>query len=66
MFPSVGFARLFVVMDYTDEWRDHRKMFNQHFKPAAIPAYHPVMAQQVRRLLSLLLETPEEFLSHIR
>ena len=53
-------------MEYGDYWRQHRRLFHQHFRPVAVPQYHSRQAKGVRRLLRSLLDTPEDFLKHIR
>ena len=53
-------------MPYGDEWREQRRLFDQHFKTSMIPSYHPGMRKEVQRLLGLLLDQPDHFYEHIR
>ncbi|GJE88030.1 cytochrome P450 [Phanerochaete sordida] len=60
----VGWHRNFGLMTYGDVWRQRRRLFNQHFKPQAIPAHHAKLTQGARTLTQLLLESPKKFLKH--
>ncbi|EKM55871.1 uncharacterized protein PHACADRAFT_256793 [Phanerochaete carnosa HHB-10118-sp] len=53
-------------MEYGDYWRKHRKLFHQHFRPLAVPQYHSSQTKAIRRLLPSLLDSPGEFMGHIR
>ncbi|KAF8592281.1 cytochrome P450 [Ramaria rubella] len=67
MLDLMGFVDWnFVLMRYGDRWRQHRRIFHQKFHPAAVAAYHPVQAKHARELLLQLLDTPEDYLRHIR
>ncbi|EKM55881.1 uncharacterized protein PHACADRAFT_256813 [Phanerochaete carnosa HHB-10118-sp] len=61
-----GWRRAWVMRPYDDYWREHRRLFHQHFRPMAVPQYHPKQTKAVRRLLPLLLDTPGDFYRHIR
>ncbi|KAJ7855935.1 hypothetical protein B0H14DRAFT_2579134 [Mycena olivaceomarginata] len=39
----------------------YRRLFHQHFRREAIPAYHPVQLNKIHGLLRGLLSTPEDF-----
>jgi hypothetical protein len=41
-------------------------MFTSHFSPAVVSEFHPIQVRQVRLLQNRLLDTPEDFLYHIR
>ena len=49
----------------SDEWKKHRRIFSDHFRPKDIPTYHPRMTQSVRKFLCNLLDSPDDFLSHV-
>lgn len=51
---------------YGDKWREHRRMFHQHFNPAAVQKYHPRTSQEVKKLLGRLIAQPDDFMQHIR
>ena len=53
-------------MPYAEEWKDTRRAFMQHFRQGTVAKYRHVEIRRTRELLSQLLETPEEFMSHIR
>lgn len=61
-----GWGRSWVMFPYGDYWRQHRRLFHQHFRAQSIPQYHQKQAAAARRLLQLLLDTPADFAKHIR
>ncbi|GJE97960.1 cytochrome P450 [Phanerochaete sordida] len=61
-----GWHRALAFIPYGDYWRKHRRLFNQHFRAAAVPQYHLKQIKAVRRLLQHLLDSPKDFLDHIR
>nr|BAL05116.1 cytochrome P450 [Phanerodontia chrysosporium] len=61
-----GWHRNWGFMAYGDCWRKHRRLFHQHFRPAAVPQYHSAQAKGVHNLLKLLMRSPERFREHIR
>lgn len=52
-------------MVYNDNWRAHRRLFHQHFRPDAVPTYHPKVTLQNRRMLDSLLDSPNDYKSCI-
>ncbi|KAH8100146.1 CyP450 monooxygenase [Cristinia sonorae] len=54
------------TMPYTDRWRAHRRVFHQHFHRGIVDKYQPVQLQQVRALLSWILEDPVNTRKHVR
>ncbi|KAH9927367.1 cytochrome P450 [Amylocystis lapponica] len=62
----VGFDWHFAFMDYGDRWRDRRRAFYRHFNPPATVANQPIILRHTQELLCRLLDTPEEYRSHIR
>ncbi|KAF7348384.1 hypothetical protein MSAN_01792400 [Mycena sanguinolenta] len=62
----MGWDFSFVLMPYSEKWRERRRLFHQHFRRDAIPAYHPVYLKKIRDLLRGLLSTPEEFATHTK
>ena len=52
------------LMPYGQEWRGHRKLYQQCFRPKASVAYRPIQVQKSRKLLSDLLDSPDEFRAH--
>ncbi|KAF7348380.1 hypothetical protein MSAN_01792000 [Mycena sanguinolenta] len=62
----MGWDFSFIAMPYSDKWRERRRLFHQHFRRDAIPAYHPVYLRKIRDLLRGLLFTPADFATHIK
>ncbi|KAF7365163.1 Cytochrome p450 [Mycena venus] len=52
---NVGFMRV------GDRWRQHRRMFQQHFRPDASRSYRPAQMNKVYQLLQGLLSSPQDF-----
>ncbi|EKM55886.1 uncharacterized protein PHACADRAFT_121872 [Phanerochaete carnosa HHB-10118-sp] len=61
-----GFHRNWAMMPYGENWRNHRRLFHQHFRPQAINLYHDQILKGARILIQLLLESPDDFLGHVR
>lgn len=55
-----------VFMPYGQRWRQHRRIFWQHFRPAAISKYYPIQQAETRRFLARLLQSPLQLKDHIR
>lgn len=53
-------------MGYGDDWRDHRKMFHEHFNAHAIMKYGPEFPRAMQATLLRLLEHPNDFMQHLR
>lgn len=53
-------------MEYGDDWQEHRRIFQQEFNPRKLPSFHPRITKEVRTMVRSLLESPEEFVEHIR
>ena len=54
------------LLSYGALWRRHRKTFHQHFDIDTLSKYMPIQRREVHALLRRLLDTPENFLHHIR
>ncbi|KAJ6508665.1 cytochrome P450 [Mycena sanguinolenta] len=69
--PSIPSIRLmgwefsFSFMSHTDKWREHRRLFHQHFRRDAVASYNPVLLKKIHHMLHNLLTTPEDFLEHV-
>ncbi|EKM55883.1 uncharacterized protein PHACADRAFT_144778 [Phanerochaete carnosa HHB-10118-sp] len=61
-----GFHRNFAIMPYGEGWRERRRLFHQYFRSQAIDLYHNQMMKGARDLVQLLLDSPDNFLRHIR
>lgn len=62
----VGCDWHFVFMGYGDHWRERRRIFHQHFHPTAALQYRPRAIHGARVLIQRLLETPDDFMMHLR
>ncbi|PCH43276.1 cytochrome P450 [Wolfiporia cocos MD-104 SS10] len=62
----VGCDWHFVFMGYGDRWRERRRIFHQHFHPSAALQHRPKALKGARVLLYRLLETPDDFMTHLR
>ncbi|KAJ7684107.1 cytochrome P450 [Mycena polygramma] len=54
------------LMKYGDEWRAHRRLFNEGFTPKASLKYRPKQLEATHNLLRSLAQTPDNFLGHFR
>jgi len=53
-------------MNHGDTWRNHRKIFTQHFNPSAVGALQNQTTKWNNVFLSNLLNTPEDFFTHVQ
>ncbi|TCD67439.1 Protein pns1, partial [Steccherinum ochraceum] len=54
------------LMPYGPKWRAHRRLFHEHFHLGAVDVYRPVQLAVARRLLSWVLDKPEQSRRHVR
>ncbi|KAK7046397.1 cytochrome P450 [Favolaschia claudopus] len=54
------------MMKYGDEWRAHRRLFNQRFTAKASLQYRPQQLVATHHLLQNLLNEPDSFMNHFR
>ncbi|KAJ7237342.1 cytochrome P450 [Mycena rebaudengoi] len=54
------------LMDYGDEWRIHRRLFNGAFDVKAALKYRPHELIGTHVLLERMLQTPQDFMNHFR
>ncbi|KAG2107437.1 cytochrome P450 [Suillus discolor] len=50
---------------YSDEWRLHRRIFHQSFRPEAAKDYLPLQLRKAHQLLQGIIEAPEHYQRHI-
>ena len=55
-----GLDCLFILMNYGDQWRLHRRAFHQSFNENAVKQFQPVQLKSARKLLAALLHAPHE------
>ncbi|KAG1872155.1 cytochrome P450 [Suillus subluteus] len=53
------------MLRYSDEWRLHRRIFHQSFRPEAAKDYLPIQLRKARQLLQGIIEAPEHYQRHI-
>ncbi|GJE96529.1 cytochrome P450 [Phanerochaete sordida] len=61
-----GWDRSWGQLDHGERWKEHRRLFDQSFRPAAVAQYHAKQARAARRLVRFLMDAPERFVEHIR
>ncbi|KAF9044254.1 cytochrome P450 [Panaeolus papilionaceus] len=54
------------LLPYGQWWRRHRRAFHEHFHPGVVAKHQPVQIYETRAFLQRLLETPDNFLHHVR
>ncbi|KAH9483711.1 Cytochrome P450 monooxygenase COX2 [Psilocybe cubensis] len=54
------------LMPYGQTWRRHRRAFNEHFHRNTVWKYKALQQRESRALLRNLLDSPNQFLHHIR
>ncbi|KAF7368863.1 Cytochrome P450 [Mycena venus] len=62
----MGWYFIIGLIKYGDEWRIHRRLFNNAFNIQAARNYEPHEVVGAHMLLKRLLHTPEHFLPHFR
>ncbi|PFH48808.1 hypothetical protein AMATHDRAFT_149066 [Amanita thiersii Skay4041] len=54
------------ILPYGAQWRLRRRKFHDYFHPNIVSRYQPIQLEWSHKFLHLLLETPQNFLDHIR
>ncbi|KAJ6502305.1 cytochrome P450 [Mycena sanguinolenta] len=49
-----------------NKWREHRRIFQQHFRQEACRNYRPIQMKKIHQLLQRLLSSPQEFREHLK
>ena len=57
---------MFVLMNYGQEWRQHRRAFHQQMSPEVITQYEPIQLKASRKLLEHLLKSPHNVIGHLK
>ncbi|KAJ7259513.1 cytochrome P450 [Mycena haematopus] len=66
MVELIGWDFALSLLPHGDRWRQHRRMFQQHFRQDISRNYHPIQMKKIRQLLLGLLSSPQEFKEHLR
>ncbi|KAF8880642.1 cytochrome P450 [Infundibulicybe gibba] len=53
-------------LPYGPAWRARRRLFHENFHVGAVGKYKPIQARESRKFLRRLLETPDDFMHHVR
>ncbi|KAJ3533643.1 hypothetical protein NMY22_g7252 [Coprinellus aureogranulatus] len=56
----------FSFMKYGEPWREHRKLFQQHFHPLDTAGHQPKEREWTHKFLKKLYDSPSQFCDHIR
>ncbi|KAK1228847.1 hypothetical protein PQX77_008114 [Marasmius sp. AFHP31] len=56
----------FAVMRYSDQWRLHRRTFNQFFQSRVISQYNDIQRAATVKLMQNLEASPEDFFQHVK
>ncbi|KAH6899256.1 O-methylsterigmatocystin oxidoreductase [Coprinopsis sp. MPI-PUGE-AT-0042] len=62
--PIVDMTELswnFVMKQYGDDWRNHRRTFHRFFNQTQVSQYRPALQEEVFRLLDRLLSSPQVY-----
>jgi len=62
----MGWGWLIAALAYGTEWRERRRAFTKYFHPSVPSVYQPNQVEFVRRMLSRLLEDPDDFFSILK
>ncbi|GJE96580.1 cytochrome P450 [Phanerochaete sordida] len=63
----VGWDWNLAFMPYGDRWKEHRRMFHQHFQPSVVPKYRAKLALETRKFIGRLRHTAtDDWLRHVR
>ncbi|PPQ75850.1 hypothetical protein CVT24_000608 [Panaeolus cyanescens] len=57
---------IFFMSSQVPEFKEYRRLLQSGLNPRASKSYRPIQIQEVQVLLRGLLETPQDFVSHIR
>ncbi|PIL29143.1 hypothetical protein GSI_09192 [Ganoderma sinense ZZ0214-1] len=63
---TVGQDKNYGIMPYGQQWRQHRRLFWQHFNVRAVSAYQQTQTDTTRKFLLKLLQDPSQLVEHIR
>lgn len=53
-------------LPYGEEWKIHRKIFQQALRPENIPSYQTMQLMKTKDLLKNMCDTPADFERHFR
>ena len=62
----MGMGWSFGRMNYSEEWRQRRKIFHHYYSASAVEKYEGIILENVYRFLLRLRDRPENFFGHAR
>ncbi|KAF5346729.1 hypothetical protein D9756_010405 [Leucocoprinus leucothites] len=67
MYEVIGWIQFFVFLPHNDEWRNQRRIFQQHFAKRDLPREQEKALEFTHKaLLPNLYQTPQDFLNHVK
>jgi len=65
-FHSIGFAWHLAFQPYGDAWKKRRAILHQEFQGSSLLQHRPHQLESARTFLRRLLQTPDDFMEHLR
>lgn len=62
----MGWGWILAALPYGQAWKDGRRLFQKHVHPLNPELYQNKEREYLYKMLRLFLETPEDFLDHVR
>ncbi|VDB88748.1 unnamed protein product [Peniophora sp. CBMAI 1063] len=62
----LGLEWVTLFLPYNEEWRQHRKLFHEEFKPQALAAYETHQRESVHAFMRTLVSDPDDFRAGVR
>ncbi|KIJ67131.1 hypothetical protein HYDPIDRAFT_128765 [Hydnomerulius pinastri MD-312] len=62
----MGMAWNTALLPYSDEWRLHRRIFQQVLRAEGVAAHRPMQIRRARELIVNMLEAPSDYAQHFR
>ncbi|KAI0057847.1 cytochrome P450 [Artomyces pyxidatus] len=62
----LGFDWVLAFMPFGSKWRGLRQAFYDHFQPSATLKYRPIEERTAQEFLRHLLDSPDDFIQHIK
>lgn len=62
----MGLGWSFALMRYGAVWRQHRRAFHKYFSSNAIPAWHPIMYEEIKAFLRKAKSHPDAVSDHVQ
>lgn len=57
---------MFVLANYGNRWRMHRRAFHQAFNENVVKQYEPIQLNTAQQLLSSILKAPNNLSDHVK